>query len=275
MKRFLWLLVLICLKGYGQETISFSLFYDTDVYQLTEKQRLNISNKFSLIDKEDIRIVEIKGYADFVDTKYYNNELSQSRAEMVYDFIGTIIDTSSIKIKKKAFGEEFSEQNYQENGNPKDRRVDVSVVFKRLEEKIKDSLFLGVPIRDLTIGMTIKLENLYFFRGRTKMYDYSSNELDSLGAFLKRNKNFKIEIHGHVCCGGDDPGDVVNIDTKTKTLSMDRAKSIYKYLIKTAGISPNRLGHKGFGFSKPKSWPEETIQDERDNRRVEIKIIDF
>ncbi|NAS30128.1 OmpA family protein [Flavobacteriaceae bacterium R38] len=273
MKKFL--LLLLCFQGFSQQAIHFSVYYDTDVYELNEEQKSIIKNKFLSLQKNDVTAIEIKGYADYVDTNDYNEDLSYNRAEIVYKYLSMIIDTNAIEIRKGAYGEQFSEQREDITGRAKDRRVDLSIMFKSPFKIPKDSLLLEFPVKEIRIGTKIELKNLYFFRGRTKMYDYSTNVLDSLGAFLKRNTNYNIQIQGHVCCGGDDPGDVVNIDTKTKTLSVDRARSIYEYLIKEAGIDPDRLSHKGFGFGQPKAFPETTIEDEKNNRRVEIMIVDF
>lgn len=273
MKKLFFLL--LCFQGFSQQTINFSLYFETDIYELTEKQKSIINNQFQKLNNKDILRINISGYTDYVDTKNYNATLSENRAKTVANHINKIADTTNIKIQQKAYGEEFSQQINASNGNPDDRRVDLSIVFKNPLKIPKDSLLIGFPVKDIIVGTKIELENLYFFRGRTKMYDYSTGVLDSLGAFMKRNSSFKIEIQGHVCCGGDDPGDVVNIDTKTKTLSVDRANSIFNYLTKTIGIATNRITHKGFGFSQPKAWPEDTVDDERSNRRVEIMITAF
>ena len=270
-----WLLLLLCIKGFSQEAVNFSLYYDTDVYTLKERQKTIINSRLLNLNPKDFIGVEIKAYADYVDSKNYNKELSAYRAEMVYQYLSTIIDTNRVKVNKKAYGEVYSAEKDDLNGNPQDRRVDLTIHFKNPQKIEKDSLFLDFPVSEIKVGTKIVIKDLYFFRGRTKMYDYSSNVLDSIGAFLKRNKKFKLEIHGHVCCGGSDPGDVMNVDTKTKTLSIDRAKTIYNYLVQKAGISPKRLSHRGFGFSDPKSWPENTNEDEKNNRRVELMVVDF
>ncbi len=273
MKKLFFLL--LCFKGLSQEAVNFSLYYDTDVYELTEQQKNTINNRFALLNKKDVLMIEVIAYADYVDTKTYNKLLSKNRAEKAYKHLSSVLDTNEIKVLKEAYGEEFSEQKKDLKGYAKDRRVDISIHFKSPYKLPKDSLLLGYPVKDITIGTKIPLDNLYFFRGRTKMYDYSTDILDSLGAFMQRNTSYKFEIQGHVCCGGEDPGDVVNIDTKTKTLSIDRARAIYEYLTKKMKIDSNRVNHKGFGFSQPKITPEKTIHDEKNNRRVEILIKDF
>ncbi|NER14018.1 OmpA family protein [Leptobacterium flavescens] len=273
----LFLLLLCCYQGLSQQAINFSLYYDTGVYELNEQQKAKIKHELSPLKALDISKIDIKGYADYIDTNEYNKELSFSRATAVYQYLSVIVDTLNTNIRKKGFGELFSKEKLEESGNSYDRRVDITVFYQGVEADIPiiDSLFLGIPVRDIHIGDKIEIKNLYFFRGRTKMYDYSTSVLDSIGSFLQRNRGFKIEVQGHVCCGGDDPGDVINIDTKTKTLSVDRARTIYEYLINFKNIHPDRISYKGFGFSSPRAWPEETVEDEKRNRRVEIMIVDF
>jgi outer membrane protein OmpA-like peptidoglycan-associated protein len=53
-----------------------------------------------------------------------------------------------------------------------------------------------------------------------------------------------------------------------------RARAIYNYLIGQK-ISRKRLSYKGFGTSKPlHPIPEQSSQEEEENRRVEILILE-
>jgi outer membrane protein OmpA-like peptidoglycan-associated protein len=62
-------------------------------------------------------------------------------------------------------------------------------------------------------------------------------------------------------------GDINNVSTA-------RARAIYNYLIRSK-IDRMRMTFKGYGTSKPiHPIPEKTEQEENENRRVEILIVE-
>ncbi len=81
---------------------------------------------------------------------------------------------------------------------------------------------------------------------------------------MKKN-NYEIELLGHVCCGPDG-SEGFNNRTGTKSLSLDRAKAVYDYLIDN-GIDKNRMSYFGMAGSYP------TGKDVKYDRRVEIEIV--
>jgi outer membrane protein OmpA-like peptidoglycan-associated protein len=63
----------------------------------------------------------------------------------------------------------------------------------------------------------------------------------------------------------------VGSDQYNQTLSENRAKSVYEYLIKN-NISESRLSYKGFGESNPVAT-NKTDEGRQLNRRVEFVIL--
>jgi outer membrane protein OmpA-like peptidoglycan-associated protein len=55
-------------------------------------------------------------------------------------------------------------------------------------------------------------------------------------------------------------------------LSWNRAQFVRDYLVQN-GISPERISYRGYAMTRPLVYPEQTIQDQIQNRRVEILII--
>ncbi len=88
-------------------------------------------------------------------------------------------------------------------------------------------------------------------------------ELENLYRFLKNNPQIKIEISGHT--------DNTGSETHNKTLSENRAKSVYNYLINN-GIEKSRLTFKGYGSSNPVNT-NNTEKERQNNRRTEFKIL--
>jgi outer membrane protein OmpA-like peptidoglycan-associated protein len=82
---------------------------------------------------------------------------------------------------------------------------------------------------------------------------------------MEENPKLKIEIQGHICCQMN--GDINNVSTA-------RSRAIYNYLIRSK-IDRKRMTFKGYGTSKPiHPIPEKTEQEENENRRVEILIVE-
>jgi len=81
--------------------------------------------------------------------------------------------------------------------------------------------------------------------------------------YLNTNPNLKIEIGGHT--------DNVGSKAYNKTLSENRAKSVYTYLI-SKGIDKDRLSYKGYDFSIPIA-DNATEEGRALNRRTEFKVI--
>lgn len=118
---------------------------------------------------------------------------------------------------------------------------------------------LLVPIE---VGQTIKLNNVFFVRGRPQLLPDSYPELDRLFEILTENPKMEIALAGHT----DNQGDA----KLNQQLSEQRVMSVRTYLIKK-GVSDRRITGKGYGSSKPiaDNTKEET---RRLNRRVEFTI---
>jgi outer membrane protein OmpA-like peptidoglycan-associated protein len=91
----------------------------------------------------------------------------------------------------------------------------------------------------------------------------SKPELEKLTTLLTENPGLSIEIEGHT--------DNTGAESHNQTLSENRAKAVYDYLI-TAGIGKSRLTLKGYGFSRPVAG-NESEEGKQKNRRTEVKIL--
>jgi outer membrane protein OmpA-like peptidoglycan-associated protein len=100
----------------------------------------------------------------------------------------------------------------------------------------------------------------------------SKEDIDGIVKTLKAYPKINILIEGHVCCGDQEEYESKIANSENLALSSKRAKSIYDELIKK-GIKANRLSYKGYGFTRPLEFPETSIVIQRENRRVELKIL--
>ncbi len=126
-----------------------------------------------------------------------------------------------------------------------------------------DGKVVVFSLSPLTVGTTIRLNKVYFERGKAVLLDSSYAELDHLVEMLKENPDIKIELSGHT----DNQGSP-KLNMK---LSQDRVDAVKAYLV-SKGIDPKRIKGKGYGGTRPvaSNASEET---RRLNRRVEFKIL--
>ena len=223
-------------------------------------------------------LLNINGYADFLSSNSYNKLLSSRRALSVKKYIQSK-KLNITRIEIKALGEINSKS--QTNlivGQPNQRRVDVIIVndIKSNNDQTKKQNNISNKKINSTIilkkGERTTLEGLSFEPGRHYLLPQSRPVLESLLETLLKSEDLKIEIQGHICCKGDSE-DGFDLDSNNNKLSENRAKVVYDFLIKN-GIEANRLNFVGFGHTQPKVFPELSPDDEQENRRVEIKVLE-
>lgn len=252
------------------------LYYDTDVYTLTTNQKNLLSAALDSLNNGSNYYFNITGYTDDIASKEYNMKLSQKRANNIKDFIEKKYPQLIKSIDTSAHGELISKDNpdtSSKKGVFENRRVDVIIMFAGKTDYIPldETKFMGLEYANLKTGDSVELRNLHFVLNTTNLEEKSQKMLDTLVQELRNHKTVKITIEGHVCCGDVYTYYAQSFKQKQKQLSEDRAKAIYDYLIKR-GISQARLSYFGYGFKRPKVYPEKTEADKAANRRVIIKI---
>lgn len=119
-------------------------------------------------------------------------------------------------------------------------------------------------LQPIKAGGTVVLKNVFFDTDKFDLKPESKTELNKLVAMLKKNATLKIEISGHT----DNQGNAAS----NKTLSENRAKAVYQFLI-DAGIETARLSYKGYGSEKPIA-DNNTLEGRAENRRTEFTIVE-
>jgi len=122
------------------------------------------------------------------------------------------------------------------------------------------------------------LQKTYPQIGTTIHYDLSkweiradaAIELDKVLQYLQNNKSRTIELASHT--------DARGLKKFNQVLSQKRARSAVDYLV-SKGIKPDRITAIGYGETKLKNTCSDGIkcteEEHQENRRTEIKIIDF
>ncbi len=122
---------------------------------------------------------------------------------------------------------------------------------------------LDVPMQAVAVGEKVVLHNIFFETDKYDLLPDSKAELGMLIAFLLKNTDMHIEIGGHTDAEGG--------ETHNMTLSQNRAKAVYDYLVSN-GISAEKLSYKGYGKTMPVAG-NDTPEGRAQNRRTEFKVI--
>jgi outer membrane protein OmpA-like peptidoglycan-associated protein len=122
---------------------------------------------------------------------------------------------------------------------------------------------LDIPMQPVAIGETVILRNIFFDTDKYNLLTNSKAELGKLIDFLSKNPIIQIEIGGHT--------DTEGSDTHNMTLSQNRAKAVYEYLVAN-GINAGRLTYKGYGETMPID-SNSNPGGRANNRRTEFKVI--
>lgn len=117
-------------------------------------------------------------------------------------------------------------------------------------------------LEKLKAGGSIILKNVNFEFDSFKLLPKSDAVLNEILNYMGKNPDINLDIAGHT----DDVGG----DDYNMTLSLNRAKSVYEWLIKN-GIPKERLTYHGYGKTRP-LYQTDDEKLKALNRRVEIKI---
>ncbi|MBS1688275.1 MAG: OmpA family protein [Bacteroidetes bacterium] len=267
MKIFIFLFTLLVTSNNsfasGRDSLKVYFALDDRKLSITAQQKID-----SLIYNDIIRPDQdliILGYADYLGSKAYNIALSRARAENVKDYLlksGFKGDKVTLCIGK---GKIERAPVKGKAGYPADRIVQIII---NKQPKITTA---APDITTAKTNETIKLDNIFFFPGRHVVRPESMPELEKFYIVLKEHPSLRIQIEGHICCKGPS-SDGYDFDTGEYALSVNRAKTIYEYLV-GKGIEPGRLKYVGFGVTRPLVYPEKNEADENMNRRVEARIL--
>lgn len=251
----------------AQEEVVYSVYFDFDKSVLNEKQAHEVVAFIKNTDSTRIESIQIFGYTDDVGKEAYNFKLSTRRAAIIQDkFIENGIKSKiivTIEGKGRILIDDDIVDNLPEKRS-KNRRVDVVLNLKELP-KIEIPGFYNSIQKHHIIGDHIYLDNILFERGSSKLTYKSKTELDKISRVLMKYKNLEFEIQGHVCCTPPYQKEAIDKDTKKRQLSINRAQSVFKYLV-FKKIPKTRMSFKGYGNTVPLGKGTEY------DRRVEFVI---
>ena len=135
--------------------------------------------------------------------------------------------------------------------------------FSLVGHTSSNPFFITALLEPIGVGNKVILKNIFFDTNKYQLQPDSRAELQKLIEFMDLNPTVKIEISGHT--------DNVGNDASNQTLSENRAKSVYDFLI-SGKIDPSRMVFKGYGKTQPIA-PNDSDENRAKNRRTEFKII--
>lgn len=291
MKKLFALLALFCLPVLANAQEQFSVYFDSNAYELkpSEANRL----KAWIETNKESKILAINGYTDEDGTTGLNDTLAQRRVNHIFSSIKGRVRTRD-DFKTRSFGE------LHKHSKIKAENRKVTLYFLQKKDLARENEILGItaqPVKRQPVkypekiymsnpdgskeevviskefvakidaakpGDVIKLEDINFYENTYGVLKESRPKLFELLAIMQGNPNLKIKILGHICCMEGDP---------TK-LSYQRAKAIMMFL-KQSGIDKSRISFEGRGTSQPiNPLPEKDEAERAENRRVEIMVVE-
>jgi outer membrane protein OmpA-like peptidoglycan-associated protein len=268
MKKYFLTLVILLVTQLNNAQNKFSVYFDTDKYELNESQVDSLANWVKQNRKS--KIISMHGFTDEVGSNGYNDTLSQKRVQNMYNLLKPYV-----KIRDDFKLQSFGKNHQLDKEKAKNRRVDIFYLKQNelaLENKllgiqrnvISPNASLSEKITNAWVGDKIEIPNIYFRLDTFAMLPESKPAMDELAKILLDNPNLVIEVQGHICCQPKDHND----------LSTQRAKQIKRVLLRY-GVKEKQVRFKGFGSTKPRfTIPENSEEERAANRRVEIEILE-
>ena len=137
-----------------------------------------------------------------------------------------------------------------------------SANFSLKDVKDGQQYIMNIALQKIKVGEAVVLNNLFFKSNSFELENQSKTELSALIDLLTKNPGLKIEIGGHT----DNSG----IEKENESLSTNRAKAVYDYLI-SKSVAGTRLSYKGYAATKPIA-DNKSAEGKAKNRRTEFIV---
>jgi outer membrane protein OmpA-like peptidoglycan-associated protein/tetratricopeptide (TPR) repeat protein len=226
------------LNGYGG--------YDIYKFELPASVRPHMVTYVKGTVKDEVTKLPLEAAVEIIDLEKNIPVYQDYSSVSLGDFLATLTSGKNYGLNISKSGYLFYSENFSLAG-----------------QGTKNPFNIAVLLEPIAVGSKTILKNIFFDTNRFDLKPESMSELQKLIDFLTVNPTLKIEISGHT--------DNVGNDQANQTLSENRAKSVYQYLV-NHGIGPDRLVFKGYGKTQP-LVPNSTDDNKAQNRRTEFKII--
>ncbi|MFN8318413.1 MAG: OmpA family protein [Saprospiraceae bacterium] len=127
----------------------------------------------------------------------------------------------------------------------------------------RDKILPDLDMKTITVGKTLRINELYFKADSTEISPESFEVLNELYDFLAANPSVVVEIGGHT--------NTIPPHEYCDKLSTERARTVAEYFY-NKGIPVTRLSFRGYGKRQPIS-DSTSLEGRQKNQRVEVKVI--
>ncbi|MDB5011104.1 MAG: Outer rane porin precursor [Mucilaginibacter sp.] len=220
--------------------------FDIYTFELPVKVRPHVVTYVKGIVNDAKTKQPLEAAVEIIDLQNNNSVYQDYSSVEQGDFLATITSGKNYGLNISKSGYLFYSENFSLIGHESNNPFNISVLLQPIE-----------------IGNKVILKNIFFDTNKFEIKPESIPELQKLIDFLTVNPTLQIEISGHT--------DNVGNDQANQTLSENRAKSVYNYLIANK-IATARLIFKGYGKTQPIA-PNTTEEGRSKNRRTEFKIV--
>ena len=241
-----------------KEIIEYEVFFLHNKSELTdlEKDKLIIFHD-SILANYSITNMSITGYTNEIGSYEYNHRLSTERANYIHQFVYN----ENLKIPTEVVGKgeivTLKEQGY------------INQLIENRKALIRYAAYRRVvqtaSISEFAAGEKMTIKSIGFYPDSPVYLPQSEPTLLKLVEDLSKNKSYYVQIQGHIYDPNNYEKDRFYPDANP-TLSEDRAKTIYHFLIQN-GIDSNRLSYVGLQGKYPLN------KKPQDDRRVEIEVV--
>lgn len=221
-----------------------------DIYrfELYEKARPVATTYFKGIVFDSESKIPLKAKFELIDLETGNLLIESYSDQSTGEFLVCLTKGKNYALNSSREGYLFFSENF---------------AMKEMKTEV-DPFIMNVPLQAIKAGLKVVLKNVFFDTNKYDLKPESKVELDKLVTFLTTNPDMKIELSGHT----DDVGN----DNENQTLSENRAKAVYDYLIQKS-VAPERLTHTGYGEKQPLA-ANDNEQGRAMNRRTEFKVLE-
>jgi len=226
------------LGGYGG--------FDIYTFELPQNLRPHLVTYVKGIVKDAKTMAPLEAAVEIIDLQKDQSVYGDYSDPDEGSFLATLTTGKNYGLNISKEGYLFYSQNFSLVGHEAGKPYDISVLLQPIE-----------------VGNKVILNNIFFDTNKFDLKPESLAELQKLVDFLSVNPSLKIEISGHT--------DNVGNDQLNQTLSENRAKAVYQFLVDNK-IDPARLQFKGYGKTQPIAG-NDTDEGRSKNRRTEFKII--
>jgi outer membrane protein OmpA-like peptidoglycan-associated protein len=237
---------------HAQEEVVQSVYFPSAKFNLDDKQGDAVINFIKNTDSTRIESIQIYGYTDDIGKEAYNYKLSSKRANTIKSKLVATGIKNKIIVTIEGKGRILIEDDMVENlpeVRSKNRRVDVVLNLKPLPKIQIPGFFTSIQKKHI-VGDHIYLENLLFEKGSSELTYKAKADLDRIVRTLMKYKTLEFEIQGHICCTPQYQKEAIDLATRKRQLSSNRAENVYKYLV-SKRIAKERMTFKGYGNTVP------------------------